>query len=78
MVENGCFGKLTGKHGDTLKDRDKEGGGFRDVVIKRGKFKSKLRWGVGEGGKLMQVRQEKLFQILKFTHQCIFRARYMG
>ena len=55
-----------------------EGGGFRDAVSKRGKFKSKLRWGVGEGGKLMQVRQEKLFQILKFTHQCIFRARYMG
>ena len=55
-----------------------EGGGFRDAVSKRGKFKSKLRWGVGEGGKLMQVRQKKLFQILKFTHQCIFRARYMG
>ena len=50
VVENGCFGKLTGKHGDTLKDRDKEGGGFRDVVIERGKFKSKLRWGVGRGG----------------------------
>ena len=50
MVENGCFGKLTGKHGDTLKDRDKEGGGFRDVVIKRGKFKSKLRWDGGGGG----------------------------
>ena len=49
MVENGYFGKLTGKHGDTLKDRDTEGGGFRDVVIKRGKFKSKLRWGWGRG-----------------------------
>ena len=50
MVENGCFGKLTGKHGDTSKNRDTEGGRFRDVVIKRGKFKSKLRWG-GGGGK---------------------------
>ena len=53
MVEKGYFGKMTGKHGDTLKKRDKEGGRFRDVVINRGKFKSKLRWkGVGEGGKV--------------------------
>ena len=42
--------QTTGKHGDTLKDRDKEGGHFRDVVIKRRKFKSKLRWGGGGGG----------------------------
>ena len=55
MVGNGCFGKMTGKYGDTLKDRDTEGARFRDVVINRGWFKSKLRWGVGEGGKLMQV-----------------------
>ena len=32
-------------------------------------------WGVGEGGKLMQIRQEYLFSILKFTHQGIFRQR---
>ena len=79
VVENGYFGKMTGKHGDTLKDRDTEGGRFRDVVINRGKFKSKLRWkGVGEGAKLMQIRQGHLFPILKFTHQCVFRARYRG
>ena len=46
---------MTGKYGDTLKNRDTEGARFRDVVINRGWFKSKLRWGVGEGGKLMQV-----------------------
>ena len=67
VVENGYFGKLTGKHGDTLKDR-----------VTEGTIKSKLRWGVGEGGKLMAVRQEYLFPILKCTHQCIFRARYRG
>ena len=41
---------MTGKHGDTVKDRDTEGARFRDVVIKRGRFKSKLRW--GEAGKV--------------------------
>ena len=51
MVENGYFGKLTGKHGDTLKDHDTEGGRFRDVVINRGRFKSKLRWRGGRWGK---------------------------
>ena len=61
MVENGYFGKLTGKHGDTLKDRDTEGGGFRDVVIKRGKFKSKLRWGWGGGGKADASKTGKTF-----------------
>ena len=74
MVENGYFGKLTGKHGDTLKDRDTEGARFRDVLINRGRFKSKLRRRVGEGGTLMQVRQGYRFPILKFTHQCIFRV----
>ena len=75
MVENGYFGKLTGKRGDTLKDRDTEGARFRDVLINRRRFKSKLRRGVGEGGgTLMQVRQGYRFPILKFTHQCIFRA----
>ena len=77
-------GKLTGKHGDTLKNRDTERGRFRDVVINWGTFKSKLRegWGgggvAGEGRKLMEVRREFLFPILKYTHQCIFRARYRG
>ena len=53
VVENGYFGKLTGKHGDTLKNRDTEGGLFRDVVINWGTFKSKRRWGGGGiwGGK---------------------------
>ena len=77
MVENGYLGKLTGKHGDTLKDRDTEGARFRDVLINRRRFKSKLRRGMGEGGgggPLMQVRQGYRFPILKFTHQCIFRA----
>ena len=43
-------GKLTGKHGDTLKNRDTEGGPFRDMVINWGTFKSKLRSGGGGGG----------------------------
>ena len=43
-------GKLTGKHGDTLKNRDTEGGRFRDVVINWGTFKSKLRSEGGGGG----------------------------
>ena len=73
MVANGYFGKMTGKHGDTLKNRDTEGGRFRDVVINRGKFKSKLRWkGVGEGGKLMQIRQGYLFPILKIYPSVYF------
>ena len=34
--------------------------------------------GGGGGGKLMEVRQEYLFPILKCTHQCILGARYKG
>lgn len=39
-VENDYFGKMTGKHGDTVKDRDKKGARFRDVMINRRKVQA--------------------------------------
>ena len=70
---------LTGKHGDTLKDRDTEGGRFRDVVINRGKFKSKLRWrGRGEGGKADASKTGISFPIFSNLPISVFLGQRIG